>query len=205
MANVEHSTLTGASLHEPKGIDAAAANRVYVSDGVGSGSWSQVPAAAIVSSANSFEGQLLHLQHLESSGTNGGTLTASTWNKRTLNNELTNEIASASVASSVISLPAGVYYLEAEATVYAVTGARLRLRNTTDGTTLITGNSVRTSGQTPFTANTQTIKGRFTLAGTKNLELQNWTESTRNDTGMGIALTTGESEVYANLAIWKIS
>jgi len=39
MANVAHATLTGADLHEPKGIGAASALTVYVADGVGSGAW----------------------------------------------------------------------------------------------------------------------------------------------------------------------
>lgn len=34
-----HRNLTGADLHEPKGADTALAGRVYVSDGAGSGSW----------------------------------------------------------------------------------------------------------------------------------------------------------------------
>ena len=42
-----HSTLTGADLHEPKGADAASANKVYVSDGAGSGSWSDLPLSAL--------------------------------------------------------------------------------------------------------------------------------------------------------------
>lgn len=39
MANVQHSTLTGADLHEPKGAASAAAGRVYVADGAASGAW----------------------------------------------------------------------------------------------------------------------------------------------------------------------
>ena len=39
MANVAHSTLTGADLHEPKGINTAPSGTVYVSNGVGSGAW----------------------------------------------------------------------------------------------------------------------------------------------------------------------
>lgn len=42
-----HSALTGAELHEPKGVAAAAANKVYVSDGAGSGAWDDLPATAI--------------------------------------------------------------------------------------------------------------------------------------------------------------
>jgi len=39
MANVQHSVLTGADLHEPKGAAAATAKHVYVADGLGSGSF----------------------------------------------------------------------------------------------------------------------------------------------------------------------
>lgn len=40
MANVAHSTLTGADLHEPKGVETAGAGTAYLADGVGSGTWS---------------------------------------------------------------------------------------------------------------------------------------------------------------------
>lgn len=45
MPNVSHANLTGANLHEPKGADAAAANKVYLSNGAGSGAWT-FPAGA---------------------------------------------------------------------------------------------------------------------------------------------------------------
>lgn len=35
----QHKNLTGANLHEPKGVDAAAIGTVYEADGAGSGSW----------------------------------------------------------------------------------------------------------------------------------------------------------------------
>jgi hypothetical protein len=40
MAKVEHRNLTGASLHEPKGVSGASSDTVYVADGAGSGAWS---------------------------------------------------------------------------------------------------------------------------------------------------------------------
>jgi hypothetical protein len=42
MANVSHASLTGANLHEPKGADTATANKVYVSNGSGSGTWQKL-------------------------------------------------------------------------------------------------------------------------------------------------------------------
>lgn len=42
MANVAHASLTGAELHEPKGVASAALGTVYVANGAGSGSWSAI-------------------------------------------------------------------------------------------------------------------------------------------------------------------
>lgn len=42
MANVSHASLTGVSLHEPKGVATAAANTVYAADGSGSGAWTNM-------------------------------------------------------------------------------------------------------------------------------------------------------------------
>jgi len=42
MTNVAHSALTGASLHEPKGVAAATSGQVYVADGAASGAWTTV-------------------------------------------------------------------------------------------------------------------------------------------------------------------
>lgn len=39
MPDVQHSALTGAEQHEPKGADSASVDTVYVSDGAGSGTW----------------------------------------------------------------------------------------------------------------------------------------------------------------------
>ena len=35
----EHNTLTGADLHEPKGVATATAGQIYIADGAGSGTW----------------------------------------------------------------------------------------------------------------------------------------------------------------------
>jgi hypothetical protein len=42
MTDVNHASLTGTDLHEPKGVAAAANGRTYVSDGAGSGSWTRI-------------------------------------------------------------------------------------------------------------------------------------------------------------------
>lgn len=42
----EHNTLTGASLHEPKGAATAAVGQIYVATGTGSGNW-EAPATGV--------------------------------------------------------------------------------------------------------------------------------------------------------------
>lgn len=45
MATSQHKNLTGSDLHEPKAIASAGADRVYLSDGAGSGSWAHLYSA----------------------------------------------------------------------------------------------------------------------------------------------------------------
>lgn len=56
MANIEHANLTGAALHEPKGVATAVAGQVYVADGLGSGSWSSLTATIPVGTVCDFAG-----------------------------------------------------------------------------------------------------------------------------------------------------
>ena len=42
MANVAHASLTGADLHEPKGAASATSGQVYVANGAGSGTWTDI-------------------------------------------------------------------------------------------------------------------------------------------------------------------
>lgn len=48
MANVTHSSLTGAELHEPKGVASASDREVYVADGAASGAWETLPQSFVV-------------------------------------------------------------------------------------------------------------------------------------------------------------
>lgn len=56
MANVAHAALTGASLHEPKGVASADVGTVYVADGAGSGSWTILATNVLVGSVMDYAG-----------------------------------------------------------------------------------------------------------------------------------------------------
>jgi hypothetical protein len=44
---LQHKDITEANLHEPKGVSTAAANKVYLSNGTGSGTWTNVPIGSV--------------------------------------------------------------------------------------------------------------------------------------------------------------
>lgn len=146
-----------------------------------------------------FVSALLHVQHQATSGTDGGTATSGSWETRPLTTILTNEIG-ASLASNVLTLPAGTYWLLGEAVFSGTNFSQVRIRNTTTGTTLLTGTSVDTaSGQ----AGVGTVRGRFTLQDRQSIELQSQVQATNAGDGFGEAGSFG-TEVFADLLIWKI-
>lgn len=139
---------------------------------------------------------------VQSSGTAGGTSTGTTWTKRALNTAIVNAIAGASIASSVISLPAGTYYAKGSAPFRGCFGAQLRLRNTTDGTTVALGPNAQASGGADDIR--ALIHRQFTITGTKNLELQYYVSAGAATFGLGSPVSSGEGEIYAALEIWRL-
>jgi hypothetical protein len=209
---VEHSLLTGSSLHEPKGVDSASSGQVYIADGLGSGAWTGT------GSFNAFGNALLHVRDQRTSGSAGQSFAgAATWETKTLQTTLENEITGASLASSVMSLPSGEYYIEAVIPVIAkslnnsTNRGQLRLRNTTASSTLIAGHSMKcivSSTDPPGnhqieTSTYFTLRGRFTLGSTSNVEVQVHTSTTT--TWSQEASATGEVENYGDVLIWKVA
>lgn len=68
MANVAHATLTGAELHEPKGVASAALGTVYVANGAGSGSWNSVATSAFTGMVVDFAAPVAPIGWLELDG-----------------------------------------------------------------------------------------------------------------------------------------
>lgn len=104
---LEHANLTGSQLHEPKGIDAASAGKVYISDGAGSGDW--------VSPGGSIYGELY-----VANGVTAQTLPAASAYARVDANEWAANGANGTTLNTTdgtITVPtAGVYFLSFWAT-----------------------------------------------------------------------------------------
>ena len=153
-----------------------------------------------------FESQLLHVRDEKASGSDGGTNTASTFDTRTLNTVLTNEISGASLSSNQITLPSGTYFIHASAPAFMISQSRLRLRNITDSSTTLLGEN-NTADSSVASSCISFVIGRFTIASSKTFELQHIGRVQRGSGqgfGLGVA-SFGITEVFAQVLIWKVA
>lgn len=140
------------------------------------------------------------------SGSGGGNTVAAAWTDLTFNTEDVDADGIGTLASNRVTLGAGTYRARARASFYAVSAdarAKLRLRNITDGTTTLVGGQVGATFDTNASGEAQ-LEGEFTIAATKVFALQYWTTNV-NTGGLGLAITSGEPEVYRAIEYWKIS
>lgn len=133
-------------------------------------------------------------------GVNGGTLTSGSWQKRILNTEVSDANNLITLSSGVIVLVAGTYRFRAEAQAYNCNAHQLRLQNTSDAVTLGTGISSLSSSAIA-TVMVSSAVGRFTIAATKNIEVQHRCQST-SAAGLGFA-SNFDLEVFARVEFWK--
>jgi hypothetical protein len=154
--------------------------------------------------ANPFAKELLHVRDEKAANTDGGTFTSGSFQTRTLNTSMTNEISGASLSSNQITLPSGTYYIIAQAPAFKTDFHKLKLRNTTDSTDTLIGSSeycqaIDNVGNKAF------LNGRFTIAAQKVFELQHRCSATKTDNGFGNLTNFGVTEVFADVQIWKVA
>ena len=137
----------------------------------------------------------------QASGTNGGGSVSGSYAKRTLNTTIVNNITGCTLTASVISLPAGTYAIYGFAPSYNTDRNKLRLQNTTDATTTALGQNCFSSAS-QVVAVLQTV---FTITGTKNFELQQRFQTTTPTNGLGVPVSFGDNEVYAQIQITRIA
>lgn len=133
------------------------------------------------------------VQDQKANGTNGGTATAGSWFKRTLNTIVSDQNGICTLSSSVISLPQGVYRVVASAPAYLAGRHQIRLKETTAGDEYY--------GQNAFAAaavmTSATLDTVIWNATGYLWELQHRVQLTEATDGQGIACSFGNVEVYA--------
>ena len=137
----------------------------------------------------------------KSSGVDGGTATSGSWQTRVLNTTIINTITSCTLTSNVVSLPAGTYLVQASAPAFGCDQHQMRIANTSDSIYYYGGSSFDAD---LTTQSDSTIMTYFTIAATKNIEVQHQVAGTRAATGFGKAQSFGNDNIYAQIMITKV-
>ena len=145
--------------------------------------------------------QVLWVRDEKASGTSAGSAGAGQTVQRTLNTVKRNTISSASLSANQVTVPAGTYRISMSVPAYLVARHQAWLYNVTDGAVLITGSTEYSS-----TGGRSTImESEVVLSASKVLEVRHYTYAQENTDGQGIAASSGQTEVYTELFIEKIS
>jgi hypothetical protein len=149
------------------------------------------------------QSRVAYLSEVQASNTNGGASVATTWTTRTLNTLVDNTGIVKSLASNTITLDAGTYAVRASSPQNSTNGHKCRIRNTTDGITLVVGETAYNSTSGSFNS-PAILEGEFTLTSTKTIALQYYSVIAQGTNGLGIASSSGESEVYGRVILTKV-
>ena len=143
------------------------------------------------------------VEEQQASGTAGGTFTSGAWQTRALNNKVEDTQGIATLATSEVTLPAGIYQISGRAIGSAVAQHQTRLYNVTGSAVLLNGTS-EDCGVATGASTRSFVEGQVTLGVTTTIALQHRCNTTVATTGFGVACGFGEVEVYSRLEIWKI-
>jgi hypothetical protein len=141
-----------------------------------------------------------HFLESQASGNSGGD-GAAAWTTRVLNTTIRNDIVGCNLAANQITLDSGTYQVDARVPCYGAAGYKSRLRNVTDGTTILSGT---TSWANVATEHSSRLAGSFTLSGTKTLAVQMIATGVVSSGWGANAGITGETNIYTNILLRKI-
>jgi hypothetical protein len=144
----------------------------------------------------------LHIQDQKASGTDGGSSVAGIQD-RDLNTVIENNISGASLAANEITLPSGDYYIEASSTVFDVNFHKLYITN--DSNTKLLFGSTQYNGSVDSQVSLGLVSGKITLASTTDIKLRQYTGVATATSGLGLASSLGEAEIYSDIKIWKVA
>lgn len=148
-----------------------------------------------------------YLRDEKASGTAGGSGTASAWNTRTLNTEVSDANSIVSLSANKFTVAAGSYVIRARGMNYLGGRSRLRIYDVTNSAVLLIGANSYASGgsNTIDDAPDCELFGTVVLGATTELRLDQWLEKNAGGGNvLGVANSTGDVEVYAEVEIWRL-
>jgi hypothetical protein len=178
-----------------------AINNVLVSNGDGALSWTSVSAIYSAPSVTGGFTAYAILKHVENSGTDAGG-SGTSWTDRVINQETTDPSNIVTISSNSFTLGAGNYLIKAEATSEDIQSTRLRLYDTTNSATRITG---RNGYGVTFGDHNRwdSLIGRVTPSASTTYKLQMISDMARSGHGHGASQSLGGDEIYVQIEIYK--
>lgn len=145
--------------------------------------------------------QPVFLKDVKASGTDGGTFTSGAWQTRDLNT-VENPQSWLSLSSNQFTLQPGTYEIEAFAPASGTGYHKAKLRNITDSTDVIIGESSWADGTS---SSSSIVCGVFTIIAQKTFEIQHRATGTQVTNGFGGASSFSVNEVYTQVKLRKVS
>lgn len=144
------------------------------------------------------------LRDEKTTGTNGGSASATTWNNRNLNTETYDPDAIVAIASNQFTPIAGDYIIQVKAVAFNVNQHRLRLYNVTGATSVEEGlnTNANAADDTPTHA---TLYAPFTANGTDAYRIDHYTNAAQATNGLGIQTGDGSPECYLEILLTKVA
>lgn len=144
------------------------------------------------------------LRDEKTTGTAGGSSSATTWNNRNLNTETYDPDNIVSIASNQFTPIAGDYILEAFASGYKVGLTRIRLYNVTGAASVEEG--IGQNANSPDNVNVLApLICKFTANGTDAYRIDHYTATAQATNGLGFAISDGSPECYLEIILRKLA
>lgn len=145
------------------------------------------------------------LTNEQTTGTDAGGASASTWQTITLNTKQDPAGIVTSFGSNQFQLAVGTYMIRARSPVFAVDRHQCSIYNVTGSTYDLYGSSSRASNANQESGESWIIKQLTVSGGSKTYELRHWVGTAKTTNGLGLASNSGGTEIYAQIEIEKIA
>ncbi len=142
------------------------------------------------------------VQEQQPSGSEAGTPVQGN-NVRNLNTVIENSISGASLSNKQVTLPAGSYYIRADAPAYQSGAHKLNLYNVSSSAYSIIGTSAWNLGTSTAAQTVSRLSGILTISASTVFQLEHYI-NLANTGGLGIDMGMGQVEIYSEIEIWQL-
>ena len=138
----------------------------------------------------------------KSNGTDGGTFSNGAWRQRDINTEKFDPDGIVSVSGNEITLVAGTYYIEVAAPAYGTTRHMAKIYSISSPSQDWYGENAFAHGSHYATTHSF-VRARIVCSGARTLGIAHRCETSRSNTGFGVACSFGNVETYTIVKIFK--